>query len=218
MGRKISALGGHAEYDDVELSADGRRAAVTVVDSAVRTRDLWLVDLARDLRTRFTFNPADDNTAIWSPDGSRVVYASSRNGTLELYQRNSSGAGPEEVLLVDHRNKFPACWSPDGRFILYMVDDGDPTGWDLWLLPLFGNRKPYPFLQTPFNEAQGRFSSDGKWIAYISNESGQYEVYVAPFPGPGGKWQISSIGSPDGVVTGGNSSISLQTARLWRQC
>ena len=129
------------------------------------------------------------------PDGgSRIVYSMRVNGTLELYQKAASGAGAEQVLLTDHRNKFPACWSPDGRFILYMVDNGAPTNWDLWLLPLFGDRKPYPFLQTPFNEAQGRFSPDGRWVAYISNESGRYEAYVAPFPGPGGKWQVSSGG------------------------
>jgi Tol biopolymer transport system component len=196
-GRRTAALGGRADYGDVELASDGKRATITVGDSALKTLDLWVVDLARDLRTRLTFNPGEDNTAIWSPDGTRIVYASAHNGTLELYERNTNGVGPEEPLLVDHRNKFPACWSPDGRYILYMVDDGDPTGWDLWVLPLFGDRKAFPFLQTPFNEAQGRFSSDGKWIAYISNESGLYEVYVTPFPGPGGRWQISSIGSPE---------------------
>jgi Tol biopolymer transport system component len=193
-GKKVGALGERADYGDVEISPDGKRAAVTVFDSALKARDLWIFDLLRGLRTRFTFDPAEENTPVWSPDGSHIVYTLRVSGTLELYQKATDGTGTAEILLGDHRNKFPACWSPDGRFVLYMVDNGAPTGWDLWLLPLFGDRKPYPFLQTPFNEAQGRFSPDGRWIAYISNESGRYEVYVTAFPGPGGKWQISSGG------------------------
>src|SRR5512143_2963052 len=191
---KKAVLGDRAGYADVEISPDGRRTAVTVFDSALKTRDLWIFDLARGLRTRLTFDPAEENTPIWSPDGSRIVYSMLVGGTLELYQKATDGTGAAEVLLADHRHKLPACWSPDGRFILYMVDNGAPTEWDLWLLPLFGDRKPFPFLQTPFNETQGRFSPDGRWIAYVSNESGRYEVYVTPFPGPGGKWQISSGG------------------------
>jgi Tol biopolymer transport system component len=193
-GKKV-ALGDRADYGDVNVSPDGKRAAVTVLDSVLTTRDLWIVDLARGIRSRFTFDPAEENSPIWSPDGSQIVYAFRVSGTMELYQKTTDGTGAAEVLLVDHRNKFPNCWSPDGRFILYMVDNGAPTGWDLWLLPLFGDRKPFPFLQTPFYEAQGRFSPDGRWIAYISNESGRYEAYVTHFPGPGGKWQVSSGGA-----------------------
>jgi Tol biopolymer transport system component len=193
-GKKVGVLGERADYGDVEVSPDGKRAAVTVFDSAVKARDLWIFDLVRGLRTRFTFDPAEENTPIWSPDGSHIAYTLRVSGTLELYQKATDGTGTPEVLLADHRNKFPACWSPDGRFVLYMVDNGAPTGWDLWLLPLFGDRKPRPFLQTAFNEVQGRFSPDGRWIAYISNESGRYEVYVTAFPGPGGKWQISAGG------------------------
>ena len=192
-GRR-TALGDRADYGDVEVSPDGKRAAVTILDPALKTRDLWIFDLARGIRSRFTFDPAEEDTSIWSPDGSQIVYAFRVSGTLELYRKAADGTGAAEVLLADHRNKFPACWSPDGRFILYMVDNGSPTGWDMWLLPVFGDRKPYPFLQTPFNEAQGRFSPDGRWIAYISNESGRYEAYVTSFPGPAGKWQISSGG------------------------
>ncbi|PYU18189.1 MAG: hypothetical protein DMG32_26500 [Acidobacteria bacterium] len=97
------------------------------------------------------------------------------------------------MLLEDNVNKYPASWSPDGRFILY-VSTGTTTGNDLFVLPLSGDRKPVPFLQTRFNEASGQFSPDGRWVAYQSDESGKYEVYVAPFPGPGGKWQISTGG------------------------
>ena len=110
-----------------------------------------------------------------------------------MYQKASSGAGTDDLLFEDNSDKYPVSWSPDGRFILY-ESLGGPTGIDLFVLPLSGDRKPVPFLQTPFNEAAAQFSPDGRWIVYISNESGKYEVYVASFPGPGGKWQISSGG------------------------
>jgi Tol biopolymer transport system component len=133
--------------------------------------------------------------SIWSPDGSRIVFNSNRKGHYDLYQKAASGAGTEKVLLEDNLDKNPLSWSPDGRFLLYSTGTASPkTGADLFVLPLSGDRKPQPFLQTPFNELGGQFSPDGRWIAYTSNESGKYEVYVQPYPGPGGKWQISTAG------------------------
>jgi Tol biopolymer transport system component len=193
-GKQIGKLGEQGDYGDLELSPDGTRAAVSLLDPASRTRDIWLFDVARNLRTRFTFDPADELGSVWSPDGSRVVFNSRRKGQLDLYQKASSGAGGEDVLLSDSLfDKHPTSWSPDARFILYMAFGGT-TGTDLWALPLFGDRKPFPFLQTQFNEAAGQFSPDGRWIAYISAQSGRNDVYVAPFPGPGGTWQISTAG------------------------
>jgi eukaryotic-like serine/threonine-protein kinase len=192
-GKQAGVLGDSARYADLELSPDGKRASVSIPDQAGKGRDIWLYDVARALRTRFTFDPANELASIWSPDGSRVVFNSDRKGHLDLYQKASSGAGTEEVLLEDNLDKYPVSWSPDGRFILY-VSTGGPTGNDLFVLPLSGDRKPVPFLQTPFNEGNGQFSPDGRWIAYRSDESGRGEVYVAPFPGPGGKWQISTGG------------------------
>jgi serine/threonine protein kinase len=192
-GKQISALGDPARYSDLELSPDSKRASVSIPDQAGKGRDIWLYDMARGLRTRFTFDPADEFTSVWSPDGSRVVFNSRRRGHLDLYQKASSGAGTEELVLEDDLDKYPTSWSPDGRSILYVTGANTPrTGNDLFVLPLSGDRKPVPFLQTQFNEGPGQFSPDGRWIAYMSNESGGYEVYVAPFPGPGGKWQIST--------------------------
>ena len=121
--------------------------------------------MARGLKTRFTFDPADNGRSIWSPDGSRLVFNSRRKGHLDLYQKASSGAGAEEVLLEDNLDKFPLSWSPDGRFLLYS-SARCKTGSHLFVLPLFGDRKPVPFLQTPFNEYDGQFSPDGRWVAY----------------------------------------------------
>jgi Tol biopolymer transport system component len=205
-GKQVSVLGDQAGYLDLALAPDGGRAAVSLFERAQRTRDIWLFDIARGLRTRFTFDPGDERASIWSPDGSRVVFTSPRKGHFDLYQKASSGAGHEDELLVDGLDKYPGDWSPDGRFILFGVGATGATS-DLWVLPLFGDRKPFPFLQTPFGEVPGRFSPDGRWIAYASDESGRSEVYVAPFPerggspsaaaatrSPGGKWQISTAG------------------------
>jgi hypothetical protein len=204
-GKPIGALGDQARYGDLELTPDGGRVAVSLFDRARRGRDIWLFDLARGLRTRFTFDPADEMTSVWSPDASRVVFNARRKGHLDLYQKASSGAGDDEELLADSLEKVPLDWSPDGRFILFAVGAFQTP--DLWVLPLFGDRKAFPFKQTPFSEVPGRFSPDGRWIAYASNESGKYEVYVAPFPGrggvlsaaaapgtPGDKWQVSTVG------------------------
>jgi serine/threonine protein kinase/Tol biopolymer transport system component len=190
-GKQVSVLGDPAAYSDPELSPDGKRASVSISDG--KQRDIWLYDVARGLRTRFTFDPADELQSIWSPDGSRVVFNSRRKGHLDLFEKASSGAGSEDVLFEDNLEKYPVSWSPDGRFILY-DSFGSPTGLDLWVLPLSEDRKPVPFLNTKFNEAAGQFSPDGRWVAYQSDESGKNEVYVTPFPGPGGKWQISTGG------------------------
>src|SRR5713101_7655451 len=196
-GKQIGVLGDPAEYGDLELSPEGRQVSESTAGEAGKGRDIWLYDVARGLRTRFTFDAATNLASIWSPDGSRLVFNSTRKGQhLDLYQKASSGAGPEELLLQDNLDKYPESWSPDSRFILYSTV-GAPTGNHLFVLPLFGDRRPFPFLQTQFNTTYGRFSPDGRWVAYQSNESGRFEIYVAPFPGPGGKWQVSIAGGTD---------------------
>jgi Tol biopolymer transport system component len=192
-GKQTGLLGDPALYSDLELSPDGKRASFSIIDQAGKGRDIWFYDLARGLRTRFTFGPETALTSIWSPDGSRIVFNINRKGHFDLYQKSSSGAGTEEVLLEDNLDKIPFSWSPDGRFILYRAGAGQ-TGRGLFLLPLSGDHKPVRFLNTKFEEGFGQFSPDGRWVAYRSDESGRSEVYVAPFPGPGGKWQISTAG------------------------
>jgi Tol biopolymer transport system component len=156
--------------------------------------DIWILDLVRGGSTKFTFDPAVDDHPLWSPDGRRIVFSSNRGGQVaNLYEKASGGAGQEQPLLTSDHPKTPTDWSRDGRFIIY--EDRDPkTGVDLMILPMTGDRKPAEFLRTPFDERRARFSPDGKWVAYTSNESGLREVYVQSFPPNGGKWLISTAG------------------------
>ena len=193
-GKRSALLGDQADYQNVALSPDGQRAVVSVLDPARSTNDLWLYDVARGLRTRFTSDPTDEISPIWSHDGSRIIFGSGRKGGIDVYQKPSTGAGSEEMLLEGGLGKFPQSSSPDGRFVLYVSGSGTMRRSDLFVLPLAGDRKPFPFLNTSFVESQGQFSPDGRWIAYMSNESGQFDVYVAPFPGPGRSSRISPAG------------------------
>ena len=195
-GKQIGVLGDQGAYTDVAMSPDGTRVAVSLFDPTSRSRDIWVYDVVRGGRTRFTFDPADDLTSWWSADGGQVIFNSSRKGRLDLYHKSSSGAGADDVFVEEGNfDKYPYGWTPDGRFFLYASGLSTPgTGNDLWVLPTFGDRKPFVFLKTPFNEGFARFSPDGRWVAYVSNESRRNEVYVTPFPTPSGKWQISTTG------------------------
>ena len=173
------------------FSPDARRVALFRAVSG--NTDVWLLEMGRGVLSRFTFDAADDVFPIWSTDGSRIVFSSSRNGKFDLYQKPTAGAGTEELLLATEQRKSPADWSRNGRFLLY--ESLDPkTNFDIWALPFDGDRKPFPVVQTNFEERDGQFSPDENWIAYQSNESGRFEIYVQPFPGPGGKSQISTNG------------------------
>ena len=192
-GNAVGQLGNRGTYADLQLSPDAKRVTVSLVDNAQRTRDVWQLDVLRGLRTRFTDDPSDELASVWSPDGTRIVFNSRRKGRLDLYVKASTGVGDDALLLSDRTDKYPTSWSADGRFILYMSVTAGRAA-DLWVLPVSGERKPIPFAQTRFSETPGQFSPDGKWIAYASDESGRSEVYVAAFPGPGGKWPVSTNG------------------------
>ena len=191
-GKQLGATGPPGEYLFHALSPDEKRVAIDRIDAQTGTFDIWLLDLARGIPSRFTFDPAIDVYPVWSPDGSRIVFGSNRDGAWSLYQKSSSGAGSEEAISKPSDRKYPTDWSLDGRFILY-TQTSDNTQWDLWVIPLFEDRQPIPFLQTKFNETSGVFSPDGKWIAYQSDDSGSYQVWVQSFPA-GSKWQVSNEG------------------------
>jgi serine/threonine protein kinase/Tol biopolymer transport system component len=195
-GVQQGTVGDAADEMTVALSPDGSRVVVSGLDAARNTRDLWVVDVARKLRTRFTFDPADEMSPVWSSDGRNIFFGSRRSGRLDIFSKPASGAGSETELLTDNQNNlYPTGVSSDGKFLLFFTGNAlSTTGNDLWVLPLTGDPKPKPFLQTEFNETYAVFSPDGRWVAYNSIESGHTEVYVASFPGPGGKWQISQGG------------------------
>ncbi len=192
-GNKVGTVGEAGNQVFPRLSPNGARLAYVTQDPQSKNVDIWIMDLARGVRTRFTFDPAADLSPVWSPDGSRIVFNSARKGRYDLYVKDASGAASEELLYESNGEKTPSDWSRDRRYVAFDVQD-PKTKYDIWVLPMSGDKKPIPFLQTPFNELLGTFSPDGHWLAYESDETGKFEVYVAPFPGPGGKWQVSQGG------------------------
>ena len=158
------------------------------------TSGCWIWSGAAD--SRFTFEAAAEFEPVWSPDGTRVAFASGKGGTLDLYEKPASGTGAEVLLLHTEHPKHPESWSPDGRVLTYASFE-EPTKYDVWMLSLDGARKATPYLRSEYSEGQSQISPDGRWVAYTSNESGRLEVYVGAFPVPNGKWQISSDGGAD---------------------
>jgi eukaryotic-like serine/threonine-protein kinase len=131
---------------------------------------------------------------VWSPDGSHIAFVSNKDGFFKVYQKAVSGSSPEELLYTTPP-AWPDDWSHDGRYLIVEAPPGPfNNSNDLWVLPLGGDRKPFPYLQTKAHERWGRLSPDGKWLAYASDESNRFEVYVTTFPNPGGKWQVSTGG------------------------
>jgi len=190
-GRTVAALG---QPDDnqlglVHLSSDGRTAAVErMVDG---NADLWLVDTERGALRRLTTDPAVDGDAIFSPDGNRVIYVTDgKADVFQIYERRADGTGNPTMVFESDENKNPHDWSPDGKYMLYSSQRVE-TNLDLMALPLFGERTPLEVARTPFRETDGRFSPDGRWVSYTSTETGQSEIYIQPFPGPGPKSQVS---------------------------
>jgi Tol biopolymer transport system component len=177
----------------VDVSPDEKRIAIHRHDT--NGGDVWLFDsVRRGTMLRFTFDASQDNSMpIWSPDGSRIAFSSLRKGNWGIYQKPSNGTGSEELLLESDLIKAPMSWSPDGKSLVYWVGAPSTSG-DEWVLPLTGDRKPVPFLQTSFDERWPQISPDGKWIAYTSNETTRNEIYVRPFPSGEGTWQISTDG------------------------
>jgi Tol biopolymer transport system component len=192
-GKLLSSTGAANYYSNLFLSPDEKRVAVATWDPQTSTRDIWIIDSARTTSTRFTFNAAEDFLPIWSPDGAKILFVSDRSGFGNFYEKPTSGAANEEEILTTNERKYSSDWSRDGQYLAF-TSSSPQTKLDLWVLPMFGDRKPIPFLQTSFNEDDPRFSPDGHFIAYDSDDSGSYEVYVQPFPASGAKWQISSGG------------------------
>jgi eukaryotic-like serine/threonine-protein kinase len=193
-GKRISTVADKlSNLQFARLSPDGERVALQLDTGA---NDIWVLDLARGIRTRLTFGPVSNYSPAWSPDGKWIAYSSERNGKNHLYRKPSDGSGAEEVLLDDDQVVVPSDWSGDGKFLLYARGPVHAAGEEIWALPLDGDRKPFQVVPHGANAfaINGTLSPDGHWLAYASNESGQAEVYVVPFRGGQGKWQVSPNG------------------------
>ena len=201
-GREDGTVRPEGPYSNPRLSRAGDRLAFAQTDPRLGTADIWIQDLQHATTARATFDPASEWSPVWLPDGSRLIYASDGGGELpDLYWLDPA-AGKNGLLLHSRGIKWPEDVSPDGRFLLYFeMVNKQPV---IWVLPLTGDKKPFPFLTEPFPEYSPRFSPDGRFVAYVAEESGKPEVYVRPFPGPGQAWQVSRTGgraprwSPDG--------------------
>jgi serine/threonine protein kinase/Tol biopolymer transport system component len=192
-GRNLGVVGGTSlgPINVPDLSPAGDRVALhTTMNGNV---DVWVIDVARGFRSRLTTDVQADQSPVWSPDGNQIIFSSARGGSFDLYRTSSLGDGSEELLLENPGTTTPTSWSSDGRSLLYSQLNPE-TGFDLYVLPLVGDRKPVVFANRPYDEENGQFSKDMRWIAYESNESGQFEVFVQSYPGPRGKWQISTDG------------------------
>ena len=192
-GKATPLLDAPADYRDVSLSPDGRRLAYDIGVLATAA-DVWIRDLARGVSSRFTFDAAAEVNPQWSPDGRRIVYSSAASGAGDLYVKDASGTREAVPLLVSKEEKYVSDWSPDGRHLLFSSLSSGNTGWDVMALPMDGEAKPFPIVQTRFAELWATFSPDGKYIAYQSNESGVQEIYVQEFPEASNKWRISTQG------------------------
>jgi len=190
-GAVTGTIGPPGRYSSISLSPDQTRAALTLNDGEGGS-NIWIADVAHGVTSRFTFDQGRQLFPLWSADGARIVFASQRPDlTGALSQKASNGAGSAEPLSIgDDTAKYPTDWSHDGKFLVYH-SFVPATQSDIWMAPSAGG-KPAPLLQTPFEESSGRLSPDGRWIAYSSDESDQFQVYVQSFPPGRGKWRIST--------------------------
>jgi Tol biopolymer transport system component len=203
-GKVVGTVGEPAPNTELALSPDGRRALTTVPEPN-GVRSIWMYDLTRGVASRFPTDGASADFPVWSPDGRQVVYG---DGDGNLFAKAADGLSRARALIrVESSNQIATSWSPDGSAIAFANQDSK-TGWDIWILPLSGDRRPYPLIVTSANELWGKFSPDGKWLSYFSDASGGQELYVVPFPGPGEKRQVTSGGSDDAFWLGTSGELA----------
>jgi len=183
-----------APYGTPRVSPNGGRIATAINQEG--NEDIWIIDAARGVRTRLTTGPERDIFPLWTRDDTRITFTSSRTGAQTLYWMPADGSGVAEPLTEANRSQGANSWSPDGKTLAFH-DVGVTTNYDLWML--VPGQTPSPFANTSFRERGAAFSPDGRWVAYSSDESGRDEVYVQPYPGPGGKVTISMDGGRSAV-------------------
>jgi Tol biopolymer transport system component len=188
--KTIEPVGEPGIYLSVALSPDGKTVALERLNPQFAT-DIWLMDVNRGVPTRLTSHELWDQAPVWSPDGSEVLFFSNRAGPGDFYRKVP--AGNEEVLVYkSDARKWPTSWSADGKLVMFEVRNANE--WNLFAVSSSGKGEPVPFLTSRFNERQGTFSPDGQWVAYASDESGRYEIYIQSYPGAGSKVQVSAKG------------------------
>jgi len=185
--KRIGELPG--AFDFLALAPDGNTAALTVSGAEGREQDIWLLDAETGQRTRFTFG-ANAYSPVWSPDGASLAFVATVDGTTGLHRKLLRGSS---MTRLDAHRSLPFSWSPDGRFIAEIFA-GEETGADIWILPVSGEGEPYPYTSTKSLEVNPAFSPDGRWIAYASDETGSFEIYVGSFEEPERRWQVSTKG------------------------
>jgi Tol biopolymer transport system component len=214
-GKSLGSLGAPADQANPRLSPDGRRVAVSITDSRSGNVDVWSYDTSGGIPTRLTTDPAIDGTPVWSPDGSLIAYATMRRGGAEVFEMSSRGGGERPLTPAPPAQgvNYPTDWTPDGRQILYRSGAAN-ANLELWLASVDGARAA-PFIKASYGVSNGRFSPDGRFVAYASNESGRWEIYVAPFPGPGGNWRVSSDGGSEPVWSRDGHELFFLAANNW---
>jgi len=194
VGQEVASVGEPATYQTPRLSPDGRLLAVAVLDASLNKPDVWIYNLGRGVRTRFTSGPSANNEPVWSPDGSRIVFTTNRKHQGDLYSKPVSGHGGEEPFLEGEGQRIAQDWSPDGFLAVEIREPKGERRVALSIVPAAGDRTPRVFFQRSTDIGEARFSPDGRAIAYSSDESGRSEIYLADFPGPGTRSQVSTAG------------------------
>jgi Tol biopolymer transport system component len=195
-GAQLETVGDAAGFLDFELSPDERALAVSRLDEQLNAADIWTVDLSRKVWSRLTSDRSNDASVLWSPDGTRLVFRSNRRGLTDAFQKRPSGSAPEELWFGVGTNLITSDWTSDGRFIVF-TNTRAVSGFDIWAWPTAGDTEATLLVRTSLNAVHGRVSPDGRWLAYASDESGQWEVYVQPFPATGEKWHVSARGGSE---------------------
>ena len=199
-GKVLGAVGEPGLIGQPRLSPDGSRVAYRRDSVDRKEGDIWVLDLTRGSSTRLTFGQGTFEHPVWSPDGTEIAFAALRDKRFQIYRKRVDGTNEAQLMLQTADNARPLDWSRDGRFLIYGTSPvAGVRGEDLWILPVVQGGKPFPFSNSRFTELEGSFSPDGRWIAYVSNETGRYEVYVRAFSAPpasadSGKWMISKEG------------------------
>jgi len=199
-GKPAGAIAEHERYYYPAISPDGDRVAVSLFDGTQGIANIWIMDMKRGTKSRLTFANGFQLGSMWSRDGKTLYYAADAKGSRHIYERAADGSGSEQTVLESPAmREFPYSLSADGNTLVYTrreMDDPHKRS-EIWALPLKGDRKPFPIVQTAFDCLIPTVSPSGKLMAYHSNESGRQEVYVTGFPGGGAKWQVSTNGGVD---------------------